>query len=81
MEKNDFIKLLFERAKAAGFSDCEAYVASGEPLDKAGAYAIQGRASLWITRLEGSDTSVVGLPLYLVRRLLLLSGYPLSFAP
>ena len=30
MEKNDFIKLLFERAKAAGFSDCEAYVASGE---------------------------------------------------
>ena len=57
------------------------YVASGEPLDKAGAYAIQGRASLWITRLEGSDTSVVGLPLYLVRRLLLLSGYPLSFAP
>ena len=52
-----------------------AYVRTGEPLDKAGAYALQGRASLWITRLEGSYSSVIGLPLYLVRRLLLESGY------
>ena len=52
-----------------------AYVRSGEPMDKAGAYALQGRASLWITRLEGSYSSVIGLPLYLVRRLLLESGY------
>ena len=51
------------------------YVRSGEPMDKAGAYALQGRASLWITRLEGSYSSVIGLPLYLVRRLLLESGY------
>ena len=51
------------------------YVRSGEPLDKAGAYAIQGRASLWITRLEGSYSSVIGLPLNLVRLLLLRSGY------
>ena len=50
---------------------------SGEPLDKAGSYAIQGRASLWITRICGSDTSVMGLPLYLVRRLLIDAGYPL----
>ena len=54
-----------------------AYVRSGEPLDKAGAYALQGRASLWVERLEGSDTSVIGLPLYLVRRLLIASGFPL----
>ena len=52
-----------------------AYVRSGEPMDKAGAYALQGRASLWITRLEGSYSSVIGLPLYLVRKLLLRSGY------
>jgi len=51
------------------------YVRSGEPMDKAGAYAIQGRAGLWVTRLEGCDSSVIGLPLYLVRRLLLLAGY------
>ena len=53
------------------------YVRSGEPMDKAGAYALQGRAGTWITRLNGSDTSVIGLPLYLVRRLLIRSGYPL----
>ena len=52
-----------------------AYVRSGEPLDKAGAYALQGRASLWVSRLEGSYSSVIGLPLYLVRALLLRAGY------
>ena len=56
------------------------YVDSGEPLDKAGSYAIQGRASLWITRITGSDTSVIGLPLYLVRKLLIDAGYPLAAA-
>ena len=55
-----------------------AYVRSGEPMDKAGAYALQGRASLWITRLEGSYSSVIGLPLFLVRSLLLRSGYSFS---
>ena len=55
--------------------EIRSYIASGEPMDKAGAYALQGRASLWITRLEGSYSSVIGLPLYLVRRLLLRSGY------
>ena len=57
-----------------------AYVRSGEPMDKAGAYAIQGRAGLWITRLEGSVYAVVGLPLALVRQLLLKAGYPLLSA-
>ena len=46
--------------------DIAAYVASGEPMDKAGAYAIQGRAARWIPRVEGCYFNVVGLPLALV---------------
>jgi len=46
------------------------YIASGEPLDKAGAYAIQGMASRWIPRIEGDYSNVVGLPVALVWRML-----------
>jgi septum formation protein len=57
-------------------SDAEiaGYVGSGEPRDKAGAYAIQGLGSKFVERIDGSYSNVVGLPVALVYRLL--KGYP-----
>ena len=46
------------------------YIATNEPMDKAGAYAVQGIAGLWIDQLHGSHTNVIGLPMALTRRLL-----------
>ncbi len=50
--------------------EIRAYVATGEPMDKAGAYAIQGHASRWVTRIDGCYFNVVGLPVPLVYRML-----------
>jgi septum formation protein len=50
------------------------YVATGEPMDKAGGYAIQGRAGAFIERIEGSYSGVVGLPLFETSQLLKLFG-------
>jgi septum formation protein len=69
----------FERTEAevtqvtfSQLSDDEiaAYVETGEPMDKAGAYAIQGMASRWVERIEGCYFNVVGLPMSRVYRLL-----------
>ena len=51
-------------------SEIAAYVASGEPLDKAGAYAIQGGAAAFASHLAGSYTGVMGLPLFETAQLL-----------
>lgn len=50
------------------------YVASGEPMGKAGAYAIQGRAECFVEHLEGSYSGVMGLPLYQTSQLLTVFG-------
>ena len=51
-------------------SEIRQYVASGEPLDKAGAYAIQGRAAVFLSQLSGSYSGVMGLPLFETAQLL-----------
>ena len=55
---------------AMSAAEIAAYVASGEPMDKAGAYAIQGLASRYVTRIDGSHPYVVGLPMAVVHDLL-----------
>lgn len=56
------------RCLSAG--ECEEYWSSGEPADKAGGYAIQGRGAMFISRLEGSYSGVMGLPLFETAELL-----------
>ena len=51
-------------------AEIEAYIASGEPMDKAGAYGIQGLGGVFVAHLSGSFTGVMGLPVYETMQLL-----------
>jgi septum formation protein len=61
-----------------GEAEIDAYLATGEPMDKAGAYAIQGAGGRLVAGFEGSFTNVVGLPLVETARLLAAFGVPVS---
>lgn len=67
--------------RALSRTEMDAYWRSGEPLDKAGGYAIQGRAALFIERIAGSYSGIVGLPLFETAELLHMIGYPLLNGP
>lgn len=56
--------------------EIERYVATGEPFDKAGAYGVQGRAASFVSRIDGSYTGVMGLPLYETAQALAGIGFP-----
>jgi septum formation protein len=62
----------------AGKEAIRAYVAGGEPMDKAGAYAAQGEGAALIARVDGSYLAVVGLPLLALREELIAAGLPID---
>jgi septum formation protein len=55
--------------------EIQQYIATNEPMDKAGAYAIQGGAARWASRMEGDYSNVVGLPVQLVTEMLRANGF------
>jgi septum formation protein len=65
-ERQRAAEVTFVRFATLSDEEIAEYVATGEPLDKAGAYAIQGRAGRWVPRIHGCYFNVVGLPLALV---------------
>ena len=62
-------------------TEIRAYIATGEPMDKAGAYAIQGVGSTLIERIDGCYFNVVGMSLYLLHRIFTKLGEPLPMSP
>ena len=66
--------------RAAAEAELRAYVATGEPLDKAGAYAFQGEGRRFVSRVEGSESNVIGLPLEETLALLAAAGLALPGA-
>jgi len=61
--------------------EIRAYIAGGEPMDKAGAYGAQGQAALFVTRIDGDFFNVMGLPLYRLGALLKVAGIDLLADP
>ena len=69
-ERQRAAEVTFVRFATLSDEEIDAYIATGEPLDKAGAYAIQGRAGRWVPRIHGCYFNVVGLPLALVSNII-----------
>ncbi len=66
--------------RALGSHEIDWYVRTGEPLDKAGAYGIQGLAGMFVRAIEGSASNVIGLPLAETIELLARAGHPLPWS-
>jgi septum formation protein len=75
-QATDVTNVVFRRMDDAFL---EAYVATGEPMDKAGAYGIQGYGAALVERIDGDFFSVMGLPIRLVLNLLDRAGHPYRF--
>jgi septum formation protein len=75
-QATDVTNVIFRRM---GDAFLEAYVATGEPMDKAGAYGIQGYGAALVERVDGDFFSVMGLPIRLVLELLERAGRPYRF--
>jgi septum formation protein len=75
-QATDVTNVVFRRL---GEAFLEAYVATGEPMDKAGAYGIQGYGAALVERIDGDFFSVMGLPIRLVLELLERAGHPYRF--
>jgi septum formation protein len=75
-QATDVTNVVFRRMEE---SFLEAYVATGEPMDKAGAYGIQGYGAALVERIDGDFFSVMGLPIRLVLDLLERAGHPYRF--
>jgi septum formation protein len=75
-QATDVTNVVFRRLSE---SFLEAYVATGEPMDKAGAYGIQGYGAALVERIDGDFFSVMGLPIRLVLELLERAGHPYRF--
>ena len=73
------LRLSTSRVRFAPLSSAQidAYVASGEPMGKAGAYAIQSQAAAWVQAIHGSYSGIMGLPLYETAELLRAAGWRL----
>ncbi len=74
LQKGDVVYRRVEKTivtfRTLGEEEISAYVASGEPMDKAGAYGIQGKGAVFVERIDGDYANVVGLPLCAVYRLM-----------
>ena len=66
------------KIKPLTIQEIKDYIATGEPMDKAGAYAIQGKGSFMVRAFSGSKTNIIGLPIDELKLLLKKTRYPLE---
>lgn len=75
LERVDTTRVRFRKLSPG---EIDRYILTGEPMDKAGAYAMQGVGGIFVERIEGSPTNVIGLPLSTVATLLYAAGFTLA---